>query len=150
MGSGELLEDDSKGLLANERSAFAIGASLAASKGFATNELPATEAVQETQTRLVLGRFDPLATLSVMLRVNDDYPMDDNAFFQCIVRYVEKDGKTLVTRVYSHLLPVAKSVRDFLESVDEEVVAVVLGKEAVYRYDLRPVCPDFAICEIIA
>ena len=93
VGSGELLEDESKGLLANERSAFAIGASLAASSGFATNGLPAMEAVQETQTRLSLGRHDPLSTLSVMLRVNDDYPMDDNAFFQCIVRYVEKTAK---------------------------------------------------------
>jgi hypothetical protein len=114
VGSGELLDDESKSLLANERSAFAIGASLAASRGFATNELPATEAV--------------------MLRVNDDYPIDEFAFFQCVIRYVERDGKTLVTRVCSHQLPVAKSISDFLESVDEDVVPVILGKEAVYRY----------------
>ena len=133
VGSGELLDEDRKGLLNNERSAFAIGASQAASRGFATNELPATEAVNETLTRLSLGRFDPLATLSVMLRVNETYPMDENAFFQCIVRYVEKDGQTLVTRVFSHQLPVAKDASDFLESVDEEVIPVLLGKEAVYR-----------------
>jgi Sec23/Sec24 zinc finger/Sec23/Sec24 trunk domain len=133
VGSGELLDIDRKGLLNNERSAFAIGASLAASRGFATNELPATEAVNETLTRLSLGRFDPLVTLSMMLRVNAEYPMDDTAFFQCTVRYVEKNGQTLVTRVCSHQLPVAKDVSDFLESVDEEVVPVMLGKEAVYR-----------------
>lgn len=133
VGSGELLDEDQKNLLSNERSAFAIGASLAASHGFQTNELPATEALEETLTRLSLGHFDPLATLSVMLRVNDEYPMDEVAFFQCTVRYVEKDGKTLVTRVYSHQLPVASSVSDFLDSVDEEVVPVLLGKEAVYR-----------------
>lgn len=133
VGSGELLDEDCKSLLSNERSAFAIGASMAASRGFQTNELPATDAIEETLTRLSLGRFDPLATLSVMLRVNDEYPMDEFAFFQCTVRYVERDGKTLVTRVYSHQLPVAKTVGDFLASVDEEVVPVLLGKEAVYR-----------------
>lgn len=133
VGSGELLDEDHKCLLNNERSAFAIGASLAASQGFATNELPAMEAVNETLTRLSLGRFDPLATLSVMLRVNEEYPMDEAAFFQCIVRYVERDGKTLVTRICSHQLPVAKDASEFLESVDEEVVPVLLGKEAVYR-----------------
>lgn len=78
-----------------------------------------------------------MATLSVMLRVNDEYPMDESAFFQCIVRYVERDGKTLVTRVCSHQLPVAKTVSDFLESVDEDVVPVLLGKEAVYRYETQ-------------
>lgn len=125
--------DDRKCLLNNERSAFAIGASSAASLGFSTNELPVKEAVSETLTRLSLGRFDPLATLSVMLRVNEDYPIEETAFFQIIVRFVEKDGKTLCTRVYSHQLPVAKNVSDFLSSVDEEVVPVLLGKEAVYR-----------------
>lgn len=132
-GSGELLDEGRKGLLNNERSAFAVGASLAASRGFATNELPVTDAVNETLTRLSLGRFDPLATLSVMLRVNEVYPMDATAFFQCTVRHVEKDGQTLVTRVCSHQLSVSKDASDFLESVDEEVVPVILGKEAVYR-----------------
>ena len=133
VGSGELLEENYKTLLSNERSAFAVGASMAAGRGFQTNELPDREAVDETLTRLSLGRFDPLATLSVMLRVNEKYPVDENAFIQCTVRYVEKDGKTLVTRVCSHTLPVAKTVSDFLQSVDEEVIAVLMGKEAVYR-----------------
>lgn len=133
VGSGELMDDERKCLLNNERSAFAIGASSAASRGFKTNDLPAKEAVEETLTRLSLGRVDPLATLSVMLRVNEEYPVEETAFFQCTVRFVEKDGGTLVTRVFSHELPVAKKVTDFLESVDEEVVPVLLGKEAVYR-----------------
>lgn len=133
VGSGELLDDERKNLLNNERSAFAVGASLAASRGFATNQLPAKEAVEETLTRLSLGRVDPLATLSIMLRVNEEYPVEETAFFQCIVRFVEKDGKTLVTRVFSHQLEVAKDVSAFLESVNEEVSAVLLGKEAVYR-----------------
>jgi hypothetical protein len=133
VGSGELLEEDRKHLLNNERSAFAVGASSAAGRGFPTNELPNEEAVNETLTRLSLGRFDPLATLSVMLRVNDDFPVEEEAFFQCTVRFVERDGKTLVTRVFSEQLPVAKDVSAFLDSVDEEVVPVLLGKEAVYR-----------------
>ena len=55
------------------------------------------------------------------------------AYFQCTARYVERDGKTLVTRVYTHQLPIAQDVEDFLESVDDEVIPVVLGREAVYR-----------------
>lgn len=133
VGSGELLEEEQKTLLSNERSAFAVGASMAASRGFKTNDLPDKEAVTETLTRLSLGRVDPLTTLSIMFKVNEDYPIEKNAFIQCTVRYVEKDGKTLVTRVCSHQLPVAKNVSDFLESVDEEVIPVLLGKEAVYR-----------------
>lgn len=196
MGSGELLDDDRKGPLKNERSAFAVGASLAASKGFKTNDLPDTELVEKT-TRLSLGRFDPLATLSVMLSVDEDDSddeeesaeesesededeedddksdddnsddsskdveagkgkyveagkgkdeeagesesgsrdpeLEENAYFQCTVRYVERDGNTLVTRVYTHQLPIADGVADFLESVDDEVIPVVLGREAVYR-----------------
>lgn len=127
------MEADQKNLLSNERSAFAIGASMAASRNFQTNELPDKEAVAETLIRLSLGRVDPLATLSVMFRINEHYPIEENAFIQCTVRYVEKDGKTLVTRVCSHQLPVAKTVHDFLDSVDEEVIPVLLGKEAVYR-----------------
>ena len=135
VGSGELLEENYKTLLSNERSAFAVGASMAAGRGFQTNELPDREAVDETLTRLSLGRFDPLATLSVMLRVNEKYPVDENAFIQCTVRYVEKDGLTIVTRVCSHTLSVAKTVSDFLQSVDEEVIPVLMGKEHMKLYE---------------
>lgn len=68
-----------------------------------------------------------------MLRPNDFFQHDEYAFFQCIVRYVDRDGETLITRVTTHRLTVAKDVGEFLEAVDEEVVPVLLGKEAVYR-----------------
>ena len=40
---------------------------------------------------------------------------------------------TLVTKVSTHRLPIALSVHDFLDSMDEEVIPIVLGKEAVFR-----------------
>jgi len=48
-----------------------------------------------------------------------------------------------VTRVSSHRLPLARDVRDYLDGIDEEVLPIVLGKEAVYRsvvgrYDDEP------------
>jgi hypothetical protein len=123
---GEFVDDET-GLLANERSAFATGSALAAQKGISTNNLPVEAA--SSLTRIRLGRYDPLSTISVMLRLNDNE--EEYATFQCTARYV--DGKTLVTRVSTHRLAIAKDVSSFLDEVDEEVVPVLLGKEAVYR-----------------
>lgn len=133
VGAGEILEDD-QGLLVTERSAFAVGASLAASRGFATNNIPSNELLASTLTRVRLGRYDPLSSMSVMLQVNDEILPDDRyAVFQCTVRFIDPASQELVTRVSTNRLPVALSVNDFLESMDEEAVPVVLGKEAVYR-----------------
>jgi hypothetical protein len=74
-----------------------------------------------------------MSTFSVMLQLRDLLPEDEHAIFQYIARYVDQDGKTLVTRISTHRLPVANDVSEFLDSVDEEVVPVLLGKEAVYR-----------------
>jgi hypothetical protein len=120
-------------LLPNERPAFAKGSALAAKEGLFTNQYPLESFVGQTLTRIRLGRIDPLATLSVMLQVNDEIDENDKyAFFQCIARYVD-DGDTLVTRVCSHRLSVAHSIKDYLDGLDDEVVPIVLGKEAVFR-----------------
>mmetsp|Transcript_24375 Transcript_24375/g.36161 ORF Transcript_24375/g.36161 Transcript_24375/m.36161 type:complete len:903 (+) Transcript_24375:69-2777(+) len=122
-------------ILSNERAAFAMGASLSAKRGLVTNNLPSDDLLADTLTRVRMGRYDPLSTLSFMLRVDEVFVPDDDkyAFFQCIVRYVDQDGRDLVTRVSTYRLPVAVSIHDFLDSMDEEVVPVVLGKEAVFR-----------------
>ena len=123
-----------EGLLPHERAAFSMGAALAAKNGIATNQLPSQDYLADTLTRLRMGRYDPLSTLSFMLKVDDTITPDDKyAFFQCTIRYLEQDGKTLVTKVSTHRLPIARSVLDFLDSMDEEVVPIVLGKEAVFR-----------------
>lgn len=124
----------SSSILSNERAAFAMGASLAAKQGLRTNSFPSNN-LSDALTRVRMGRYDPLSTLSFMLRVDEDFSATDDkyAFFQCIVRYVEQDGRDLVTRVSTYRLPVAVSIHDFLDSMDEEVVPVVLGKEAVFR-----------------
>lgn len=135
VGPGELLPVGSgAGILENERAAFAVGASLAANNGFRTNNLPSKEMVDMSLTRIKLGRVDPLTTMSVMLLVNESFHKDDqHAFFQFTSRHVDRDGKTLFTRVATHRLPVAKSVSDYLAGVEEEVVPIVLAKGAVYR-----------------
>lgn len=89
--------------------------------------------VESTLTRIRLGRFDPLSTVSLMLRLNDLYQHESHALFQFVARYVDQDGATLVTRVYTHRLAVAKDTVEFLDGVDEEVVPVLLAKEAVSR-----------------
>lgn len=127
------MEADGEMLLPNENTAFSTGASLAAKHGANTNDLPSRD-IEKILTRLRLGRYDPLTTLSVMLQVNDDIQYDDRyAFCQLIVRYVNVAGEKLVTKVYTHRLPVALSGNDFLDGMDEEVVPIVLGKEAVFR-----------------
>ena len=148
VGPGELLDDEAKktnsskkkyngSILYNERSAYALGASLAAQKhNIPTHHLPATEFVDSTMTRVIVGRVDPLSTYSIMFRTNDSVGQktteeDNYAFFQCIARFVEDDA--LVTRVSNHRLTIAKNMGEFLDCVDEEVIPVVLGKEAVYR-----------------
>jgi hypothetical protein len=134
VGPGELLPVEGSAVLENEGAAFAVGASLAAKQGFRTNNLPSSEMIEVSLTRIRLGRVDPLTTLSVMLEVTETFHPDDKfAFFQLTSRYVDRDGKTMITRVSSHRLPVAKDVSDFLDGVDEEVVPVVLAKGAVYR-----------------
>ena len=126
--------DDEEKLLPSEGGAFAEGASLAARQGIATNNLPSEDVVDATLTRVCLGRFDPLSTLSVMLQVNDEIQEDEkHALCQLVARFVEPDGRTLVTRIFSQRLPVARNVHDFLDGMDEEVVPIVLGKGAVSR-----------------
>lgn len=134
MGPGEILPLQGNGLLDNERAAFAVGASLAANHQLRTNNLPSKAIVESSLTRIRLGRVDPLTTLSVMLLVNESlHPDDKYAYFQLTARHVSRNGKSLITRVSTHRLPVAKSVTDFVEGIDDEVVPVILAKGAVYR-----------------
>jgi hypothetical protein len=132
VGPGEFV-DEPRGLFANERSGFAAGSSLAASQGFTTYNLPSKEILDTSLTRLVTGRCDLLSTFSTMFTINDFFQHEKHAFFQCTVRFFDRDGRTLITRVFTHRLLIAVTVGEFLDAVDEEVVPVLLGKEAVYR-----------------
>ena len=135
VGTGEFVENPAgtSRLLPNEKVAFSAGAAEAAKANLPTQELPNEDIIDASLTRIRLGRFDPMSTFSVMLQLHDVLPDDEFAIFQCTARYVDKSGKTLVTRISTHRLAVAKDVSEFLDSVDEEVVPVLLGKEAVYR-----------------
>jgi hypothetical protein len=132
IGPGDLL-DENKGVLPHERPAFSLGCSLAAERKMQTNNLPQQDFVQNTMTRIRMGRIDPLSTFSLMLQVNEFFQNDPFAFFQCVARFIDRESNTLVTRVFSHRLAISKNGGEFLDAVDEEVVAVVLGKEAIYR-----------------
>ena len=85
-------------------------------------------------TRIQLGRVDPLNTVTVLLEVDDTIgDEDDYAFFQLVSRYISRRGGAEITRVYSFKLPIAKDVTDFLGSVEDEAMSVVLAKIAVHR-----------------
>lgn len=140
VGPGELMDESSSKsgtsrLVRNERAAFAEGSKLAAAKDLTTNNLPSVEALDLSLTRIRLPRYDPLATISVMVQVNDTIVPDDDdhAFFQMTARYISQDGKTVITRVFTHRFPVAESVSDYVKNLDDEVVSVLLAKGAVYR-----------------
>ena len=146
VGPGELVNSsgnnggDDRVVLPNELSAFASGSSLAGQQhGISTHNLPSRDFVNNTLTRIEVGRVDPLSTYSIMFRTNDSFAQKISdassgyAFFQCIARFVDPSGTSLVTRVSTHRLSIAKDVGEFLDSVDDEVIPVVLGKEAVYR-----------------
>jgi hypothetical protein len=65
--------------------------------------------------------------------VNDTMNEDDDyAFFQVISRHVGRAGKKIITRVSTHKFEVGTDVSEFLDSVDDEAVSVVLAKAAVY------------------
>jgi hypothetical protein len=58
---------------------------------------------------------------------------DKFAFVQLTARYISRDGSMIITRVSTNRLPVAESVSDYVKHVDDEVVSVLLSKNAVYR-----------------
>ena len=133
VGPGVVEYDDERSVLANEQGSYAHGAQRAAANGLPTNNLPSKDTISMTLTRLRLGRFDRLATHTLMMQVNDDIRQDDqHATFQFIARFVTSDGNYLVTRVFTHRLPVA-DMHQFLAGQRSEVVAICLGREAVFR-----------------
>jgi hypothetical protein len=92
---------------------------------------PNLDFLESSLMRIRLGRFDKLSTFSVMLRANDSCQNDEHAVFQFVVRYIHSD--VLITRVTTQRLLVAANSVEFLDSIDEEVIPVMLAKEAVYR-----------------
>jgi len=129
------VDDDAAYILPSEQALFVSCADMASSCGISTENLPDPDVIQRTLSRIVVGRFDPLASLSVMLEVTDKIEREQSkhAFFQIIARWVENDGKTIVTRVYSHRMQVARTIHDFLDGLDEDVIPVFLAREAVLR-----------------
>jgi Sec23/Sec24 zinc finger/Sec23/Sec24 trunk domain len=134
IGPGDLIANPD-GPMVNEELCFEQGLKLAEEnlKLPKSKVVPSLEMLESSLTRIRLGRYDPLSTFSVMLSLNDFFQHDEYALFQCIVRHVDRNGQYLVTRVTTHRLSVAATVGEFLEAIDEEVVPVLLGKEAVYR-----------------
>lgn len=131
-GSGTVVANTS--LVENEQGMYEEGSKLALEKGFKVKNLPSEKALELSMTRIQLGRVDPLNTMTVMLEIDESIEEDDEyAFFQVVSRYLSRRGDFEITRVCSIKMEIAKDINDFLESVDDEVTSVVLGKVAVYR-----------------
>lgn len=135
VGPGTIVDVTEKNvILENERSGFAVGASLATRQGIKTNKLPVFEKIELSMTRIELPRVDPLTTIGVMLAVNETIEKEDDiTFFQTTVRFVDPSGTKMITRVCSKRLPVASDISEFVDGVDSEAVSVLLAKGAVYR-----------------
>ena len=132
-GSGEVLADLTSELVENEKGMFKEGKRLASEKGLKVKNLPSKEALEISMTRVQLGRFDPLNTMTVLLEVEDIEEDDEYAFFQVVSRYLSRNGDFEITRVCSVKIDIAEDINDFLGSVDDEVMSVTLAKVAVYR-----------------
>jgi len=134
VGPGEIVPVETDQMMDSELEAFLAGSELAEENGLEVDNLPMEEAVAISMTRIKLARFDPLTTLAVMCQVNDTMEEEDSsAFFQFITRYYDREGEKIITRVLSHKIDVAEDVGEFVSSVDDEAVSVVLAKSAVYR-----------------
>ena len=133
-GSGEVLPLSGDDVVENEKLAYDEGCELAEAKGIRTKKLPSAKAIELSMTRLQFGRVDPLSTVTVMFDVDDSIGEEDEyAFFQLVSRYISRNGDEEITRVCSFHLSVSEDVKDFVSSVDDEAMSVVLAKTAVYR-----------------
>lgn len=81
--------------------------------------------------RVLLGRKDPLSTLSILFEVNDKPVISSCVYIQAICRWVEDNFS--FTRVTTARLPVAQNVNTFISSIQPIASAVILAKEAVLR-----------------
>jgi len=133
-GSATILTGLNSEMNDTEKLAVEEGFRLALEKGFSISDLPSEKAMDLSMTRIQMGRVDPLNTVTVLLEVNDTIgEEDDYAFFQLVSRYISRNGGAEITRVYSFKLLIAEDVNDFLGSVDDEAMSVVLAKLAVHR-----------------
>lgn len=127
-------QEEGKGRpLQNELTTFEKCCSAAVKHCIPIYNVPSTQLLASTLTRVQMGRFDPLATLSVMIQVKQRI-IDPFVYFQFVVRYVHPIcSNKLVTRVVTQRLPVVPDILNFLECIDENVVPIVLAREAVDR-----------------
>eukprot|EP00533_Pseudo-nitzschia_delicatissima_P000494 CAMPEP_0116085742 /NCGR_PEP_ID=MMETSP0327-20121206/4484_1 /TAXON_ID=44447 /ORGANISM="Pseudo-nitzschia delicatissima, Strain B596" /LENGTH=926 /DNA_ID=CAMNT_0003576747 /DNA_START=93 /DNA_END=2873 /DNA_ORIENTATION=- len=133
-GSGEVLTDIGCDLIETEQAAYDEGTKLALEHGLKIKNLPSEKALELSMTRIQIGRVDPLNTLSVLLEVDDmKSEEDDYAFFQLVSRSISRKGDIEITRVQSMKLEIAEDVNDFLASVDDDAMSVLLAKMAVFR-----------------
>lgn len=92
--------------------------------------------VESTRCRFRFGRYDTKASLSLMFQVSQNIHLDEHnyAHFQFITRHLDfQDRNSIITRVITQRVPIARSDKEIFQSLNEEVIAVLLGKEAAFR-----------------
>jgi len=134
-GPGRIV-DDAKFPCPNERATFAECSALASKQGLRTHNLPSTNAMQSTLTRVQMGRNDPNSTISVVMQVNSIIHPNEHpyAHFQFVTRFIDPDHSTVfVTRVATQRIAISKDEYDYMSSLNDEVIPIVLAKEAAFR-----------------
>ncbi len=153
----------------NERGLFAECYGLLSSQGLSVLDMPNEEVMDDTLTRVQLGRYDPRTSISVIFEMDEGSNFDNDhdesspssdpdldpdldldhhdnhrqqqgqtrtkyAHFQFVTRFMDpQNGIDLITRVSTQRIPITKDESTFLQSLNDEVIPVILAKEAAYR-----------------
>ena len=85
---------------------------------------------QESVICFQMNRYDPLASLSLLFDIYKP-KQEQHAYFQWIVSYTYKNDSFV--KVLTHQLPIATDRIDFMGTIDSDIIALLLAKEAVHR-----------------
>lgn len=124
----QLLEDSINAISLNELSIY--DKSSPKGKRFSVNT------IESTRCRFLFGRHDSKSSLSIIMQVKNKISLDEDthAHFQFIAHFLDpNDRKVLITRVISQRIPIARSDHEIFETLNEDVISVLLGKEAAFR-----------------
>ena len=92
--------------------------------------------IESTRCRFLFGRYDTKASLSLIMQVTQPVNLDEHhyAHFQFITRYLDlHDRNFVITRVISQRVPIARDDKEIFQSLNEDAIAVLLGKESAFR-----------------
>lgn len=92
---------------------------------------PNQKIIRETLLRLNLNRYDPSASITLLLEKSRSSPAQSYLYFQFISRYM--NGDVWITRVKTQRVQISADEKSFLQSMNPSAISVLLTKEAAFR-----------------